>query len=146
MASHVHDFKTTIKESLLRLVFEMMGTCLLTTLWLSTTISGDGIGFFVGFFVLLVFSARISGSHFNPAVTLAFMLRKETGGFSRILGLAYILFQIAGGLLGGLLGYTWFLAQPKVGVYEYPNGNELILQAMTIETMATAILIFLYLT
>ena len=112
MASHVHDFKTTIKESLLRLVFEMMGTCLLTTLWLSTTISGDGIGFFVGFFVLLVFSARISGSHFNPAVTLAFMLRKETGGFSRILGLAYILFQIAGGLLGGLLGYTWFLAQP----------------------------------
>lgn len=147
MASHVHDFKTTIKESLLRLVFEMMGTCLLTTLWLSTTISGDGIGFFVGFFVLLVFSARISGSHFNPAVTLAFMLRKETGGFSRILGLAYILFQIAGGLLGGLLGYTWFLAQPSVGVYVNPiNGNVLILQAMTIETMATAILIFLYLT
>ena len=147
MASHVHDFKTTIKESLLRLVFEMMGTCLLTTLWLSTTISGDSIGFFVGFFVLLVFSARISGSHFNPAVTLAFMLRKETGGFSRILGLAYILFQIAGGLLGGLLGYTWFLAQPSVGVYVNPiNGNVLILQAMTIETMATAILIFLYLT
>jgi len=36
------------------------------------------------------------------------MVRKETGGFSRMLGLAYILFQIAGGLLGGLLGYTWF--------------------------------------
>jgi hypothetical protein len=37
MASHVHDFKTTIAESLLRLVFELMGTTLLTTLWLSTT-------------------------------------------------------------------------------------------------------------
>jgi aquaporin Z len=145
MASHVHDFKTTIAESLLRLVFELMGTTLLTTLWLSTTATGDGIGFFVGFFVLLVFSARISGSHFNPAVTLAFMLRKETGGFSRILGLAYIIFQIGGGLLGGLLGYTWFQAQPQVGVIN-TNGSYLILQAMTIETMATAILIFLYLT
>lgn len=85
--------------------------------------SGDPVGFFVGFFVLLVFSARISGSHFNPAVTLAFMLRKETGGFSRILGIAYMLFQVGGGLLGGLLGYTFLQAQPNVGLVVYTNSS-----------------------
>jgi glycerol uptake facilitator-like aquaporin len=127
MSSHVHDFQTTIKESLLRLIFELTGTCLLTSLWLSCTASGDSIGFFVGFFVLLVFSARISGSHFNPAVTLAFMVRKETGGFSRVLGLAYMLFQIAGGLLGGLLAYTFFQAQPSIELVRTTNGGYLIL-------------------
>lgn len=123
MSGHIHDLKTTIKESLLRLVFELLGTTVLTTLWLSCTKSGDSVGFFVGFFVLLVFSARISGSHFNPAVTLAFMLRKETGGFSRILGIAYMLFQVGGGLLGGLLGYTFLQAQPNVGLVVYTNSS-----------------------
>ena len=146
MSSHVHDFQTTIKESLLRLVFELMGTCLLTSLWLSAVTSGDSIGFFVGFFVLLVFSARISGSHFNPAVTLAFMVRKETGGFSRVLGIAYMLFQIAGGLLGGLLGYTFFQAQPTIMLNMTSNGGYLILQSIVIQALATAILVFLYLT
>lgn len=146
MSNHVHDFQTTVKESLLRLIFELTGTCLLTSLWLSTTTSGDSIGFFVGFFVLLVFSARISGSHFNPAVTLAFMVRKETGGFSRILGVAYMLFQIAGGLLGGLLGYTWFQAQPTIELKPTADGGYLILQSIFIQALATAILVFLYLT
>jgi glycerol uptake facilitator-like aquaporin len=146
MSSHVHDFQTTIKESLLRLVFELMGTCLLTSLWLSVVTSGDSIGFFVGFFVLLVFSARISGSHFNPAVTLAFMVRKETGGFSRVLGIAYMLFQIAGGLLGGLLGYTFFQAQPTIKLNPTVNGGYLIFQSIVIQALATAILVFLYLT
>jgi len=89
------DFKSTVKEAFLRLIFELMGTAMLTCLWLSTSpgnIGNGGLSFFIGFFVLLVFSARISGSHFNPAVTLAFMVRTETGGFSRLLGIAYILF------------------------------------------------------
>ena len=100
----------------------------------------------MGFFVLLVFSARISGSHFNPAVTLAFMVRKETGGFSRVLGLAYMLFQIAGGLLGGLLAYTFFQAQPPIELNKTANGGYLILQSIFIQALATAILVFLYLT
>ena len=108
MSEHANEMMTVIKESFLRLMFEFTGTALLTSLWLSCMASGDVIGIFVGFFVLLVFSARISGSHFNPAVTLAFMFRRETGGFSRLLGLGYILFQCCGGVCGGLLAYTWF--------------------------------------
>ena len=132
MSQHVHDLKTTIKESLLRLVFEGLGTTMLTSLWLSCFSSGDLIGFYVGFFVLLVFSARISGSHFNPAVTLAFMIRKETGGFSRVLGFAYILFQILGGLLGGFIGYNVFRAHVNIELVQTNNGGYLFIQALVL--------------
>ena len=98
---------------------------MLTSLYLSTY--GFGLGFFMGFFVLLVFSARISGSHFNPAVTLAFMIRKDNGGFPRMLGFAYIFVQCIGGLAGGLLGYTFLKAQPQIYVERVNlNGGFLI--------------------
>jgi glycerol uptake facilitator-like aquaporin len=45
----------------------------------------------LGIFVLLIFSAKVSGAHFNPAITLAFMLRRDTGKFSRYLGIAYFI-------------------------------------------------------
>ena len=49
--------------------------------------------------VLIVLFGPISGAHFNPAVTIAFLVRREIG-FS--LALAFIVFQIVGGLIG-----TW---------------------------------------
>jgi len=63
---------------------------LLTALFNSCYQAGDLAGLLTGFFILLIFSARISGSHFNPAITLAFMFRRDTGRFSRLLGLLYI--------------------------------------------------------
>jgi len=100
------------------LIFEMIGSAFLTCLYQSFASSGDVVGFFVGFFILLIFSARISGSHFNPAVTLAFMLRRDTGRFSRKLGIAYILFQFLGAILGGLLIWTVFDAHAPLTVYK----------------------------
>ena len=61
----------------------------------------------LGIFVLLIFGAKVSGSHFNPAITLAFMFRRDIGKFSRPLGFAYIAFQTAGGFLGGLIAYIF---------------------------------------
>lgn len=67
------------------LIFEGLGTGLVTSLYLSSTtysgvdLSGNGFSFLIGFFILLILSARISGSHYNPCVTLAFMLRKDAG-------------------------------------------------------------------
>ena len=112
------DFLTTFKESLLILLFEFLGTLLLTALWNSCWYAGfDHVGLLCGFFILLIFSARISGSHFNPAVTLSFMFRKDVSGgsgrFSRVLGILYIAAQYAGAILGGIMSYNLFQANPE---------------------------------
>lgn len=99
------------------------------------------ISFFLGFFILLIFSARISGSHYNPSVTLAFMFRKDTGRFSRWLGLAYILFQFAGAWLGALLAYYCFGAHAYIGVCS----KKLVGQVIVMETLGSVVLVFLYL-
>lgn len=148
MQAHTQDFLTTLKESILILIFEFLGTLLLTSLYNSSFQSADGTGFFVGFFILLIFSARISGSHFNPAVTLAFMLRKDTGRFSRKLGICYIIFQYGGALLGALISYNLFKAnaQQPLSVGYSPEGTLLWFQAMIMEIVGSCLLVFLYLT
>lgn len=83
---------------------------LLTGLFCGAYASGDMVGLLAGFFVLLIFSARISGSHFNPAITLAFMFRRDTGRFSRLLGLLYIAAQYAGAICGAIITYNLFQA------------------------------------
>jgi len=45
----------------------------------------------LGFWVITLFAEGISGSHFNPAITLVFMLRKNsTLGSRRLKGIIYI--------------------------------------------------------
>lgn len=55
--------------------------------------------------VLITMLGPVSGAHFNPAVTLAFTLRRE---IRSKLALAYILAQVAGGLCGVLLAHYMF--------------------------------------
>ena len=98
------------KESLLILLFEFLGTLLLTSLFCSCFQATDYAGLLCGFFILLIFSARISGSHFNPAITLAFMLRRDIGRFSRLLGLLYIAAQYCGAIVGAIISYNLFQA------------------------------------
>ena len=50
--------------------------------------------------VLIVIFGPISGAHFNPAVTLCFVIRREIG--LRDAGL-YLLAQVAGGVCGTIL-------------------------------------------
>lgn len=52
---------------------------------------------------MIVFAWKISGSHFNPAITLAFMFRKDQKKFPIALGVAYICAQIIGAILAALL-------------------------------------------
>lgn len=139
---------TTFKESLLILLFEFLGTLLLTSLYNSCFQSADGVGLLCGFFVLLIFSARISGSHFNPAITLAFMFRRDTGRFSRLLGLLYIAAQYAGALFGAIISYNLFQANARtpLTVGENANGTTLLVQAMVMEMIGAMLITFLYLT
>lgn len=55
--------------------------------------------------VLILSVGPVSGAHFNPAVTLAFLLRRE---ISARTGLAYAVVQIAAGIAGTLLAHAMF--------------------------------------
>ena len=103
MESENKSLGQTMRESILILIFELIGTALLTLLYSCLGSTGDAWGFYLGIFILILFSARISGSHFNPAVTLAFIFRKDTGRFSRVLGISYIIFQVGGAFCGSFL-------------------------------------------
>ena len=58
----------------------------------------------MGMFVIIMFSARISGSHFNPIITFSYMIGNvRQGKFDRMLGLFYIAAQFLGAAVGGLM-------------------------------------------
>ena len=45
----------------------------------------------LGMWIITLFGVAISGAHFNPAITLAIMLRKNSNfGSRRLLGIMYI--------------------------------------------------------
>jgi len=46
----------------------------------------------LGFWIITLFGVAISGAHFNPAVTIVIMLRRNSSfGSRRLLGIMYIL-------------------------------------------------------
>jgi glycerol uptake facilitator-like aquaporin len=46
--------------------------------------------------------AGLTGAHFNPAITLAFMFKRLKTHSSKWLGVAYIIFQCGGAIFGSL--------------------------------------------
>jgi len=56
-------------------------------------------------FVMIRALGPISGAHFNPAVTLAFLVRREIGGREAAL---YMLAQVLGGIVGVLAAHVTF--------------------------------------
>ena len=115
----------TFKESSIILVYELIGTFVLTTLVANycyqlhnkkyvgidgnPSIVGvignrDNVGLLLGMFICIIFSARISGSHFNPAITLSYIIGNvQHGNFDRILGFLYIAMQFGGAVLGAIV-------------------------------------------
>ena len=75
-----------LKFSLSKLIMEFVGTLFLT-MFFSTMASASIL---LGLWILNIFFWKISGSHFNPAVTLAFMLRKDEKKMDWKIGLAYM--------------------------------------------------------
>ena len=55
--------------------------------------------------VLILVFGQVSGAHFNPAVTLAFLIRREIGARDATL---YVLVQVAAGLAGVLVAHVMF--------------------------------------
>jgi glycerol uptake facilitator-like aquaporin len=111
----IHPFSTER-----RLAAEALGTALLLAVVIGSGIMGERLAggnvaiALLGntLVVLITVFGPVSGAHFNPAVTLAFVLRREIGWG---LALAYILAQVAGGVLGVFAAHAMF-AEPIVQV------------------------------
>lgn len=58
---------------------------------------GNTIATGAGLYVLITILGPVSGAHFNPAVTFAFLLR---GDIKTMLAVAYIVVQLIGGIIG----------------------------------------------
>lgn len=75
---------------------------------------GNTIATGAGLIVLIQMFGPISGAHFNPAVTLAAMLKREMGAG---IGIGYAAAQLAGGIGGVWLAHAMFAA-PIVQISE----------------------------
>jgi glycerol uptake facilitator-like aquaporin len=109
-----------------RLAAEALGTALLLAVVVGSGIMGerlaagnDAIALLgntlatgAGLVVLITAFGPLSGAHFNPAVTLAFAVRRE---ISWRLAVAYAVAQLAGGVLGVLGAHAMF-AEPILQV------------------------------
>ena len=88
--------------------------------------------------VLILIFGSVSGAHFNPAVTLSFLLqRKITVG----LALLYVLVQICGGLIGMATAHAMFeLPILQVSINERTGPGQWLAEAVaTFGLLATII-------
>jgi glycerol uptake facilitator-like aquaporin len=109
-----------------RLAAEALGTALLLAVVIGSgamgerlsggnvaiALLGNTVATGAGLVVLITIFGPISGAHFNPAVTLAFGLRREIGWR---LALAYVASQVAGGVIGVYAAHAMF-AEPIIQV------------------------------
>jgi glycerol uptake facilitator-like aquaporin len=109
-----------------RLAAEALGTALLLAVVIGSGIMGErlaggnvaiallanAVATGAGLVVLISIFGPISGAHFNPAVTLAFAIRRE---LSVRLALAYVAAQVAGGVIGVFAAHAMF-AEPILQV------------------------------
>jgi len=109
-----------------RLTAEALGTALLLAVVIGSGIMGERlaggnvaialmgntIATGAGLVVLITIFGPLSGAHFNPAVTLAFALRREIGW---AMAAAYILAQLGGGIIGVWTAHAMF-AEPVLQV------------------------------
>jgi glycerol uptake facilitator-like aquaporin len=109
-----------------RLVAEALGSALLLAIVVGSGIMGERLAggniaiallantlaTGAGLTVLIIVFGPISGAHFNPAVTLAFALRRELG---ISLAAAYVAAQVLGAVLGVFAAHAMF-AEPILQV------------------------------
>jgi glycerol uptake facilitator-like aquaporin len=109
-----------------RLISEGLGSALLLAIVIGSGIMGERLAggntaiallantlaTGAGLTVLIIVFGPISGAHFNPAVTLAFALRRELGPATAI---GYVAAQVVGAVLGVFAAHAMF-AEPILQV------------------------------
>lgn len=111
----------------------------------STAFSSDFavIGLVHGFvlFMLIAVLGRVSGGHFNPAVTLAAAVMKRIDGVDAV---AYMLAQLSGAILGALLVKGLLLDEGLAGSYGAVAVSPLLANAFAgfvVEALGTFLLV-----
>ncbi len=99
---------------------------------------GNTLATGAGLVVLITVFGPVSGAHFNPAVTLAFLLRRE---ISSGLAIAYVLVQIAGGIIGVWAAHLMF-AEPvwQVSAQDRSGARQVFSEAIATFGLLLAIL------
>ena len=93
-------------------------------------------------FVIIMFGARISGSHYNPLITFSYVIGNvKQGKFDRILGLFYILAQFAGACAAGFM--NWFIN--GINDYNVILTTDKFWRSTLAEITGSFILVFMYL-
>lgn len=85
--------------------------------------------------VLVATLAPISGAHFNPAVTLAFLLKKE---MSPRMAMIYIIIQILGCIIGAWLAHAMF----ELPIIQFATTDRSGIPKILAEALATFTLVF----
>lgn len=95
-------------------------------------------------FVIIMFGARISGSHYNPIITFSYMIGNvRQGKFDRLLGIFYILAQFLGALAAGALNlFLRINSKKEVRVQIYTNFPW---ECFLGEIVGSFIIVFMYL-
>ena len=88
-------------------ITEFIGTFFLV---LAVALTGNALAIGATLMVMIFAGGHISGAHYNPAVTLAILVRRKISAQD---ALAYMIAQIIGGVAAALLA-RWYLADANI--------------------------------
>ena len=126
-----------LKANLGKLVMEAVGT-LLFTMFFSTQLPATIL---LGLWILNIFMWKISGSHFNPAVSFAFMFRKDDKRMPWSLALSYMVAQTVGAYVGALLLNFYTFDLPIIDF-----SDKFIMRAVVQELLVSFFFVLFFLT
>ena len=125
-----------LKFSSSKLLLEMFATGVLTMLF----ITGETGLLLIGLWILTIFCWKISSAQLNPAVTFAFVVRRDSKRMHIPMALLMIIAQVLGAWAGAwiMAFFSWSLS-PMV-----PFNNNVIFAAMWQETFGTMIFVIFF--
>ena len=139
--------KEFIRKHFPKFIIEMVGTCLMGMFY--NLIGESQAGIMLGMWILTLFGHNISGAHYNPCVTLVYMLRKEKPFHARKLyGLMLIFAQLIGGILQAIIVFLLDIDTQKYAISPAPmidtKGKSKAVAAVLSEFFGTYFFVFMF--
>ena len=96
------------------------------------------ISFLFSYWILSFISSHVSGAHYNPAISFAFLFKRE-GSMSKIVVIFYLLAQFGGAFGGAIL--SWIITG-NTGDLVYTDNK--FFPALVIEALASFLLVLIF--